>query len=136
MDAALAMGKSELDESTLMYIVAGVATSFERRLEEMWPLPLDEFGRLMDRDQSKSQDAIPSNDKLGLQKKTTERSRRGPKGRSPQQIASDIKLYEDYCVSQLTKEEFIRKRFRAAEFEEMMTRLETGRKDYAERAKT
>lgn len=46
-----------------------------------------------------------------------------------------MKLFEDYEAAKretgCTKPEFIRARFRSEEFEDMMTRLETGRKDWA-----
>ena len=48
VDAAIAMGKTQLDEPSLLFLVGGVARRHSRTLEEIWLLTLDEFGRLMD----------------------------------------------------------------------------------------
>src|SRR5262249_49880195 len=46
--ASLDKWKRDLDEQTLLWLVGEVAEHQGRGVEEMWPLPLDEFGRLMD----------------------------------------------------------------------------------------
>jgi hypothetical protein len=131
--AALEQFGRELDEQLLLLFVGEVAGRHRRPVAEMWSLAHEEFGRLMAESQEDEEEDSTGHETSAEDKKKPKR--RGPRGRSRQQIEADIKLYGDYQVSGLTKEELVKKRFRADEFDEMMTRLETGRKDHADREK-
>jgi type I restriction-modification system DNA methylase subunit len=70
-------------------------------------------------------------------KDAQQRRSRGQPKRTQQEIDADVRLFEDYQaakrVSGCTKENFIREKYRPEEFDDMMTRLETGRKDCEDR---
>lgn len=70
-------------------------------------------------------------------KSDSSKTKRGRRCRTTDELAADIRLYEDYLAanrtSGRTKQEFIRGRYSADECDDMMTRLETGRKDFTAR---
>ncbi len=97
LEAASAMGKIVLDEPTLLHLVGRVALRHNHKLEVMWPLFLEEFGRLM----GVSSDRTDSSENPGEESK----GGRPKLGEGPKATTQEIALRNVYDLIRAERQE-------------------------------